>query len=66
MPKSLSAKFYYVETAADGNDKLRFRSLRNLDTTSSDDSINTLAEIYQVLSKDVYAIVEKEEVYVIN
>lgn len=66
MPKSLTAKFYYVETAEDGNDKLRFRSLRNLDTTSSDDAINALVEIYQVLSKDVYAIVEKEEVYVIN
>ncbi|WP_411844149.1 DUF1659 domain-containing protein [Salinicoccus sp. HZC-1] len=66
MIKSLSAKFYFVEVDSEGDEKLRFRSVRNLDTNATDADINTLAEIYQNLSNDIYPTVEKEEVYVIK
>ena len=66
MLKSMNAKFYYFEMDESGEEKLRFRSVRNLDTTATDDAINTLADVYQTLSNDQYPIVEKEQTYVIN
>ncbi|AKG73855.1 DUF1659 domain-containing protein [Salinicoccus halodurans] len=66
MIKSLSAKFYFIEVDGEGEEKLRFRSVRNLDTNATDADINTLADIYQNLSNDFYPTVEKEEVYVIK
>ncbi|MCG1008792.1 hypothetical protein J4760_01860 [Salinicoccus sp. ID82-1] len=66
MLKSTNAKFYFFEADESGKEKLRFRSVRNLDTTSTDEAINTLASIYQTLTNDVYPIVEKEQTYVIN
>ncbi|HIW11946.1 MAG TPA: DUF1659 domain-containing protein [Candidatus Salinicoccus stercoripullorum] len=66
MIKSLSAKFYFIEVDDEGEERLRFRSVRNLDTNATDENINTLADIYQNLSNDFYPTVEKEEVYVIK
>lgn len=66
MIKSLSAKFYFIEVDSEGDEKLRFRSVRNLDTNATDADINTLSDVYQNLSNDFYPTVEKEEVYVIK
>ncbi len=66
MIKSLSAKFYFIEVDSEGEEKLRFRSVRNLDTNATDADINTIADVYQNLSNDFYPTVEKEEVYVIK
>ncbi|MFA7744934.1 hypothetical protein [Salinicoccus roseus] len=66
MLKNMSAKFYFFEADETGDEKLRFRSVRNLDITSTDAAINTLADIYSNLANDEYTIVEKEQTYVIN
>ncbi|MFB9861291.1 hypothetical protein ACFPFV_00580 [Salinicoccus siamensis] len=66
MLKNLSAKFYFFEADGKGGEKLRFRSVRNLELSATDADINAAAEVYQMLTNDVYAIVEKEQTYVIN
>lgn len=66
MHKSTSARFYYMTTDAEGKEVLRYRSVPNIDISASDSEINEVAEVFEALTLDVYAIVEKLETHVIG
>ena len=66
MHKSTSARFYYLTTDAEGKESLRYRTVPNIDIGADYDAINQVKEVFEALTHDVYAIVEKEETYVIG
>ncbi|SOC38163.1 hypothetical protein [Salinicoccus kekensis] len=66
MHKSTSARFYYLTTDSAGKEILRYRTVPNIDIQAGNDAINQLKDVYEALTNDVYAIVEKEETYVIG
>lgn len=66
MHKSTSARFYYMTTDAEGKEILRYRSVPNINVESSDSEINQVMEVFEALTLDSYALVEKLETYVIG
>jgi len=66
MHKTTSARFYYMTTDAEGKEILRYRSVPNIDVTSTDSEINQVMEVFEALTLDSYALVEKLETYVIG
>ncbi len=66
MHKSTSARFYYMTTDAQGKDVLRYRTVPNIDIQADNAAINQVKEVFEALTHDVYAIVEKAETYVIG
>lgn len=66
MHKSTSARFYYLTTDSEGRETLRFRTVPNIDIQAGNDAINQVKDVFEALTNDVYALVEKEETYVIG
>lgn len=66
MIKGLSAKLYYIVLNEDGEEITKSRTLNRLNTDASDQAVNALASIYENLTDENYAIVEKVVTHIVN
>lgn len=66
MIKAISAKFFFIVVDEEGKEVTKSRTLNRLATDSSDDAVNTLADIYENLTSEQYAIVEKVVTHIVN
>lgn len=66
MIKAISAKLFFIVLDEEGKEVTKSRTLNRLATDASDAAVNNLANIYENLTSEQYAIVEKVVTHIVN